>query len=283
MAVKRGVPGAELPALRQRRVKPAGRPDVDRARGHAGPVRRRHRQPGARRRRSGATGSSRASRWPTTPRCSTSGRRSWASGGCKRVARRRRPVVRGAGRDRGPAAAARLAGADAGRGDARGRRRLRLLPVRQRGRRPGRARTTTAQPSATGSPSRGSAATGTCAWPTSSGRGESGEVDVARLPAGHDGRRGSARSPRELFADDAYRDYLELHGLSVQLTEALAEYWHARIRAELGFAGEDPDDARGLLRPGLPRRALLVRLPRLPRPRGPRQDRRAARARSGSG
>ena len=44
----------------------------------------------------------------------------------------------------------------------------------------------------------------------------------------------------ELFAANAYRDYLELHGLSVQLTEALAEYWHARVRAELGFAGEDP-------------------------------------------
>ena len=38
------------------------------------------------------------------------------------------------------------------------------------------------------------------------------------------------RSPRyagKLFAENAYRDYLELHGLSVQLTEALAEYWHA--------------------------------------------------------
>ena len=35
----------------------------------------------------------------------------------------------------------------------------------------------------------------------------------------------------ELFAKHAYRDYLELHGLSVQLAEALAEYWHARIRS----------------------------------------------------
>ena len=47
----------------------------------------------------------------------------------------------------------------------------------------------------------------------------------------------------ELFAQNSYRDYLELHGLSVQLAEALAEYWHARVRAELGFAGEDPDQA----------------------------------------
>jgi 5-methyltetrahydrofolate--homocysteine methyltransferase len=42
-----------------------------------------------------------------------------------------------------------------------------------------------------------------------------------------------------LFDQNAYRDYLELHGLSVQLTEALAEMWHARIRADLGFASED--------------------------------------------
>jgi 5-methyltetrahydrofolate--homocysteine methyltransferase len=39
----------------------------------------------------------------------------------------------------------------------------------------------------------------------------------------------------ELFAANAYRDYLELHGLSVQLAEALAELWHSRIRAELGL------------------------------------------------
>ncbi|CAM5494800.1 hypothetical protein SHIRM173S_00599 [Streptomyces hirsutus] len=30
-----------------------------------------------------------------------------------------------------------------------------------------------------------------------------------------------------MFEANAYRDYLELHGLSVQLAEALAEYWHA--------------------------------------------------------
>jgi 5-methyltetrahydrofolate--homocysteine methyltransferase len=51
----------------------------------------------------------------------------------------------------------------------------------------------------------------------------------------------------ELFAADAYRDYLEVHGIGVQLTEALAEYWHRRIRQELKFsddramATEDPD------------------------------------------
>ena len=45
-----------------------------------------------------------------------------------------------------------------------------------------------------------------------------------------------------LFETDSYRDYLELHGLSVQLTEALAEYWHARVREELGLADFDSAD-----------------------------------------
>lgn len=53
-----------------------------------------------------------------------------------------------------------------------------------------------------------------------------------------------------LFAKDAYRDYLELHGLSVQLTEALAEYWHARVRAETGLAGDDPAGLDGILKVG---------------------------------
>jgi 5-methyltetrahydrofolate--homocysteine methyltransferase len=42
----------------------------------------------------------------------------------------------------------------------------------------------------------------------------------------------------ELFVSDSYRDYLEVHGIGVQLTEALAEYWHRRIREELRFAGD---------------------------------------------
>lgn len=55
----------------------------------------------------------------------------------------------------------------------------------------------------------------------------------------------------ELFAAHEYRDYLEVHGIGVQLTEALAEYWHARVRSELSFADggsagdEDAADKRG--------------------------------------
>ena len=52
----------------------------------------------------------------------------------------------------------------------------------------------------------------------------------------------------DLFERNAYRDYLELHGLSVQLTEALAEYWHARIRQETGVGAEDDQDLAGILR-----------------------------------
>ncbi|MEU2516948.1 methionine synthase [Streptomyces syringium] len=74
---------------------------------------------------------------------------------------------------------------------------------------------------------------------------ESGETDVVGLQVVTVGSRiGGATA--ELFAADAYRDYLELHGLSVQLAEALAEYWHARVRSELGFAGEDPTDVEDM-------------------------------------
>lgn len=51
-----------------------------------------------------------------------------------------------------------------------------------------------------------------------------------------------------LFAADRYRDYLHVHGLGVEMTEALAEYWHRRIREEWGFAAEDGPTLRGLFR-----------------------------------
>ena len=51
-----------------------------------------------------------------------------------------------------------------------------------------------------------------------------------------------AQATGELFASNSYRDYLELHGLSVQLTEALAEMWHGRVRADLGLAGDGSMD-----------------------------------------
>ncbi|MFJ9772061.1 methionine synthase [Kitasatospora sp. NPDC101157] len=74
---------------------------------------------------------------------------------------------------------------------------------------------------------------------------ESGERDVVGLQVVTMGNRIS-EAANELFAGNSYRDYLELHGLSVQLAEALAEFWHARVRYELGFSGEDPQDVKDM-------------------------------------
>ncbi|MGW6525955.1 methionine synthase [Streptomyces sp. NPDC054962] len=74
---------------------------------------------------------------------------------------------------------------------------------------------------------------------------ESGETDVVGFQVVTVGSRIGEETAR-LFESNSYRDYLELHGLSVQLAEALAEYWHARVRSELGFAGEDPADVEDM-------------------------------------
>jgi 5-methyltetrahydrofolate--homocysteine methyltransferase len=70
---------------------------------------------------------------------------------------------------------------------------------------------------------------------------ESGDVDVVAFHIVTMGQAASVATGK-LFEADSYRDYLELHGLSVQLTEALAEYWHARVREELGLAAFDSTD-----------------------------------------
>jgi 5-methyltetrahydrofolate--homocysteine methyltransferase len=77
--------------------------------------------------------------------------------------------------------------------------------------------------------------------------GPSGETDVVGFQLVTVGAKIS-EATAELFAKNAYRDYLELHGLSVQLAEALAEYWHSRVRDELGIGGEDPVDLDGVLK-----------------------------------
>ncbi|CAN5186361.1 methionine synthase [soil metagenome] len=76
---------------------------------------------------------------------------------------------------------------------------------------------------------------------------ESGQIDVVGLQLVTAGSAVDAVTAK-LFAANKYRDYLELNGLTMQLTEALAEYWHSRIRAELGFAAEDPDDIAGMFK-----------------------------------
>ncbi|MCX2185387.1 methionine synthase [Streptomyces sp. SKN60] len=76
---------------------------------------------------------------------------------------------------------------------------------------------------------------------------DSGETDVIALQVVTVGSR-IGEETAKLFAADSYRDYLELHGLSVQLAEALAEYWHARVRSEWGIGHADPAGLEGILR-----------------------------------
>ncbi|MEB3335195.1 MAG: vitamin B12 dependent-methionine synthase activation domain-containing protein, partial [Cyanobacteriota bacterium] len=58
---------------------------------------------------------------------------------------------------------------------------------------------------------------------------------------------GATSFAQSLFKADQYSDYLYFHGLAVQMAEALAEWTHARIRAELGFAAQEPDNLRDIL------------------------------------
>ncbi len=77
----------------------------------------------------------------------------------------------------------------------------------------------------------------------------SNERDVIGLQVVTMGQRASEVA-REWFADNRYQDYLYLHGLGVEMAEALAEYTHKRIRAELGFAAEDDRDMEKMLKQG---------------------------------
>ena len=229
MAVKRGEAGAQLPALRERRVPPG--------RGCRSPSRRPCRPAPTWPRttrcppcRSWATGPSGASSWPTTPRSSTSARPSWASGVSSRPGARAASPTTSSSRPRGgrgcgcgwsasrPTACSRRASSTAtfpavSEGDDlvilddSGAERERIRFPRQRRDRH------------------------LCLADFFRSR-ESGETDVVAFQLATVGPKIS-EATAELFAKNAYRDYLELHGLSVQLAEALAEYWHGRIRDEL--------------------------------------------------
>jgi 5-methyltetrahydrofolate--homocysteine methyltransferase len=77
----------------------------------------------------------------------------------------------------------------------------------------------------------------------------SNERDVIALQVVTMGRRAS-EAAREWFAENRYQDYLYLHGLSVEMAEAFAEYLHKRIRGELGFAAEEARDPEAMLAQG---------------------------------
>jgi 5-methyltetrahydrofolate--homocysteine methyltransferase len=76
-----------------------------------------------------------------------------------------------------------------------------------------------------------------------------GLVDVFPMQAVTVGAEATTYAQR-LFADNQYTDYLYFHGMAVTLAEALAEWCHARIRQELGFAQEDSPDIRKILHQG---------------------------------
>lgn len=75
---------------------------------------------------------------------------------------------------------------------------------------------------------------------------ESGKIDVFPMQAVTVGNI-ATEFAQKLFTSNQYTDYLYFHGLAVQTAEALAEWTHARIRRELGFSNEEPDNIRDIL------------------------------------
>jgi 5-methyltetrahydrofolate--homocysteine methyltransferase len=78
--------------------------------------------------------------------------------------------------------------------------------------------------------------------PTSSGR-----MDVVAFHVVTAGALASEKC-QELFKSDQYSDYLHFYGLSVETAEAMAEYWHRRIRQEMGIASQDGMTIESLFR-----------------------------------
>lgn len=78
---------------------------------------------------------------------------------------------------------------------------------------------------------------------------ETGKTDVVAIQLVTVGNAASEFS-QQLFSSNKYKDYLYFHGLSVETAEALAEYWHKKIRNELGIAGADALDKKKLFTQG---------------------------------
>ncbi len=75
---------------------------------------------------------------------------------------------------------------------------------------------------------------------------DSGIMDVFPMQAVTVGEV-ATQFAKELFDSNQYTDYLYFHGLAVQTAEAIAEWLHARIRQELGFGEQEPDNLRDIL------------------------------------
>src|SRR5581483_682870 len=78
---------------------------------------------------------------------------------------------------------------------------------------------------------------------------DSHRIDTVAFSLVTVGRKASEYA-HQLFQSDNYSDYLYFHGLSVETAEALAEFWHKRVREELGIAGKDAKDVRKLFQQG---------------------------------
>jgi 5-methyltetrahydrofolate--homocysteine methyltransferase len=78
---------------------------------------------------------------------------------------------------------------------------------------------------------------------------ESAEIDVAAFQIVTVGSVATEYA-QTLYNDDKYREYLYFHGLSVETTEALAEYWHKIIRKELGINNKDSADMKKIFQQG---------------------------------
>ena len=78
---------------------------------------------------------------------------------------------------------------------------------------------------------------------------ESGKMDVLAIQLVTVGEEATKYS-QELFKANNYTDYLYFHGFSVEMAEALAEYWHKRVRKEWGIDGQDADDIKKLFAQG---------------------------------
>ena len=92
---------------------------------------------------------------------------------------------------------------------------------------------------------------------------DSGRTDVVAFHIVTMGNEVS-KATGKLFAANAYREYLELHGLSVQLTEALAERWHGRIREEMNVTSDDSAELQGILDQGYRRSRYSFGYPACP-------------------
>ena len=78
---------------------------------------------------------------------------------------------------------------------------------------------------------------------------EAGNWDIIALQAVTIGQHASEVA-RQWFDDDRYQDYLYLHGLGVEMAEAMAEYVHKRVRGELGYGNLDARNKDELLNQG---------------------------------